>query len=616
MNRRNFLRRSGAIGLPLVGGLAGIRAASSPRLSQLLTNAAGDKVLVLIQLGGGNDGLNTLVPLDQLSALNAVRPNVVLPESSLLKIKPGASQAFHPRMTGMQRLFGDGKLSIVQSVGYPNQNRSHFRSTDIWSTASPSEVEYQTGWAARYLEDLNPGYPVDYPRPEAPHPLAVTMGNGASVTCQGTVTNVSQTLNNPNNPTLLTPGPGTPLSGDRYGEQVEYLRIAVNQTNDYAAVIQEAAAAGERAADYPEGRLAGHLREVAGMIAGGLETKVYVVTLGSFDTHARQVDNDPTQGWHADKLGELSEAIAAFQRDIDERGLTDRVLGMTYSEFGRQIASNGSQGTDHGDAAPLFVFGGCATGAVLGENPTIDSEVERGAAVPFQYDFRDVYGSVLVDWFEVSEADVRNLLYPGFQYLPVAAGCTAGVNLPVDYLSFTARGHEAHVALEWRTAEERDNKGFEIERSTDGSTYAYIAWQPAARDALTGAGYAYDDPDARAGQLYYYRLRQIDHDGTFALSTTVTARLSGSGPGELTVGLPYPNPVVDATTVKVYTPADARLSYTLFDLNGRRLLQDSQSLTGRRDNLVEIRPGRLPVGTYALRFEVGSQTVTRSIVVR
>ena len=175
--------------------------------------------------------------------------------------------------------------------------------------------------------------------------------------------------------------------------------MAIGQTNAYGATIKEAAEAGDIAVDYPAGRFAGHLRNVARMIAGGLKTKVYVVSLGGFDTHARQVSANTTEGRHADLLGELSAGITAFQRDLDDRGLTDRVLGMTYSEFGRQIAANGSDGTDHGEAAPLFVFGGCAGGNVIGSNPEIPDEVDRGAAVPFEFDFRDVYGSVLVDWF-------------------------------------------------------------------------------------------------------------------------------------------------------------------------------------------------------------------------
>lgn len=591
-----------------------MKALTSSRLSALLSSADNDKVLVLIQLVGGNDGLNTLVPLDQLAALNTVRPTVMLPESSLLATSQGSSRAFHPRMQGFQRLHGEGKLSIVQSVGYPNQNRSHFRSTDIWSTASPAEVEYTTGWAGRYLESLNPGFPEGYPNEAAPHPLAIAMGNAASETCQGTVTNVGQTVNNPLSITYLAPGGDTALPDNRLGKEIAFLRTAISQTNAYGAVINEAAEAGTSTASYPEGTFGDQLRNVARMIHGGLQTKVYVVQLGSFDTHSEQVANGGTaEGRHADLLGELSDGLAAFLEDMDAQGLSERVMGMTYSEFGRRIRSNNSRGTDHGDAAPLFVFGGCASGSILGENPEIDPEVGVGDAVPMQYDFRDVYGSIMLDWFGVSENEIRELILPDFQYLPVAASCNlAPATLAVAALSIACRGKRDYIELNWQLEAQTGGRGYEVERSTDGHTFTYVGWEPTA----DSSDYTFVDRDVTEGSLYYYRLRQVGHDGGEELSTTVTGRLRGSAIAELTVGLPFPNPVVDRTSVKIYAPTDGRVTYTVYDLNGRRLLRDSQALIGRRDNLVEVRTGRLPAGAYAIRFEVGGQQFSRRISVR
>ncbi len=616
MNRRNFLRQTGAISLPLLGGLSGVQALHSSRLSQLLDGVDNDKVLVLIQLLGGNDGLNTLIPLDQLSALNTVRPNVVLPEGSLLQLNPGAAQAFHPRMQGFRQLYGEGKLSIVQSVGYPNQNRSHFRSTDIWSTASPAEVEYTTGWAGRYLESRNPGYPEGYPNPDRPDPLAITMGNAASETCQGTVTNMCQTVNNPFEITSLATGGNTPLPDNRFGEQVDFLRIAISQTNAYGASINEAAEAGTSTATYPDSNFGRQLQNVVRMVSGGLQTKVYVVQLGGFDTHAQQVSGNKTEGRHADLLGDLASGLAAFQSDLEDQGLADRVLGMTFSEFGRQVRSNGSNGTDHGDAAPLFVFGNCASSSVLGESPTIDTEGEPGLAVPMQYDFRDVYGSVLMDWFEVPEDRVRQLIYPGFRYLPVAGGCSTAVAAAADRLSGAAKGLETSVLLDWQTTDEREYRGFEIERSEDGRTFTFIAWQPTLAPAGGGAGYHFEDPDVQLGPLYYYRLRKMAFDGSSELSPIMTARLAGTAIAEWTVGLPYPNPVVDRTTIKVYAPTDDRITWSVLDLTGRRLLQDSASVVGRQDNLIEVRTGRLPAGVYLIRLEGRLVNETRQIRVR
>ena len=203
-------------------------------------------------------------------------------------------------------------------------------------------------------------------------------------------------------------------------------------------------------------------------------------------------------------MGTLSEALTAFQQDIDALGLGERVLGMTFSEFGRRIRSNSSQGTDHGDAAPLFVFGNCASGSLLGDNPTIDPQVEQGDAVPMQYDFRDIYGSIMMDWFEVDESEVKRLLYPNFNYLPVASACGSSVSLPVDLLSIAARGEDRSIQLEWQTADERSNRGFEIERSTDGRTFSYLAFQPGTAAEGEGASYHYPDHQVREGLLYYY----------------------------------------------------------------------------------------------------------------
>lgn len=617
MNRRNFLRNTGAVSLPLLGGLSGVQALSSRRLDQLLVNADNDRVLLLVQLVGGNDGLNTLIPLDQLSALQTVRPRVVMPERSLLQLTPGSAQALHPAMAGFQRLFGEGKLSIVQSVGYPNQNRSHFRSTDIWSTASPSKVEYTTGWAGRYLESRNEDYPTGYPNARRPHPLAITMGNAASETCQGTVTNVCQTVNDPFKVTYLAPGGDTPLRKNRFGEQVGFMRTAISQTNAYGAVINEAAESGDSTADYPEGRFGKQLQNVVRMIDGGLQTRVYVVQLGGFDTHAQQVDaSSPTVGRHAELLGELASGLEAFQIDLEALGLGDRVLGLTFSEFGRQVRSNGSNGTDHGDAAPLFVFGNCSSNTVLGENPSIDTDGEPGLAVPMQYDFRDIYGSVMIDWFEVAESDVRRLIYSNFQYLPVANGCRANSAAPAALLTSTARGGDDLVAVDWQTMGERGSEGFEIERSTDGREFTYVGWQKALAGDGTEASYHFEDKDVKEGLLYYYRLRQVDSGGDYKYGSVMTARLQGTAIADWAVSLPYPNPVIDRTSLKIYAPRGGQITYTLIDLTGRQLLQNSQPVVGRQDNVVEVRTGRLPAGNYVIRLSGEGLRESRQITAR
>jgi len=614
MDRRNFLRRAGAFSLPLLGGVPGVRAAGSSLFSALLPPDS-DRVLVLVQLAGGNDGLHTLIPFDQLGELQSVRSNIYMPQSGLKSLTN--SLALHSRMGGMQSMFNDGSLSIVQSVGYPLQNRSHFRSTDIWTTASDADIELDTGWLGRHLEVELPGFPSGYPNADHPDPPAISMGSVANATCQGMVTNLSQTVENPFDVTYLAPGGNTPLPNDNYGEELGFLRVAIEQTNEYGVRIQNAASSGstDPGAGYPDSRLARQLQNVVRLISGGLQTKVYIVTMNGYDTHSGQTDGDNSTGQHANLMGDLSDCLAAFQRDLMLAGLSERVLGMTFSEFGRRIRSNGSRGTDHGTAAPLFVFGNCASGTILGDNPIIDTEVDQNEGVPMQYDFRDIYGSILVDWFEVAEADVRTLLYPGFVYLPVADGCAA--SLPVDLINFTATGREKTVDLAWQTAREENHEGFEVERSQNGRDFQRIGYKAAAGSPDRIRDYALTDENVRPGPLYYYRLKQVDRDGNFTYSPIRTARLNGTELGAWAYGQVYPNPVDTETTIQVYAPTDGRISYTLYAMSGQRIFSDSQTVYGRRDNQLTIRVGRLPAGNYTLRLDAGDGKYTnRRLVVR
>lgn len=615
MDRRKFLRRAGAFSLPLLGGVPGVRAAGASLFTSLLPPTS-NKVLVLVQLAGGNDGLHTLIPTDQLGELQSLRSNIYMPPAGLQTLTPSLSM--HSRMNGMKQMFDDGLLSIVQSVGYPNQNRSHFRSTDIWTTASDALEEVNTGWLGRHLEINYPGFPVDYPTTADPDPPAISMGNIANATCQGMVNNFSHTVDDPSDATELGAGGNTPLPNDNYGDEVEFLRVAIDQTNAYGIRIRDAAASGDTQATYPSGsKLATQLRNVVRLVSGGLGTQVYVVTMGGFDTHSGQSNGANDTGRHADLMQDLSSSLAAFQQDLAMTGLDDRVMGMTFSEFGRRIRSNGSNGTDHGTAAPLFVFGNCASGTILGDNVELDTSIDQFEGVPMQYDFRDIYGSLLVDWFEVAESDVRSLLYPGFVYLPVAGGC--GSALPVDLVDFTATGREKTVDLNWRTERETNNDGFEIERGTDGRTFRRIGWVPATEAGNGGVrDYEMVDRDVDRGVLYYYRLKQKDLSGTEDYSPIRTARLTLGDLGRWSFSHAFPNPAVTETTVQVYAPSDGRVAWSVFNAAGQRLLNDSQTVYGRRDSQLTINVARLPAGAYTIRFTAGEggKYETRKLIVR
>ncbi len=401
-----------------------------------------DRIFVLIRQNGGNDGLNMVIPIDQYSNLSRFRSNILIPENQILKLTD--ETGLHPRMTGMKTLFDEGVISIIQNVGYENQNRSHFRSLDIWDSGSLANEVLSTGWIGRYLDTDYPGFPDGYPNEDSPHPIAITMGPRVSETCQGSASNFSLAISDP---TALANIPGTEggaLPDLPYGDELAYLRQVVAQTNEYAAILNEAAEMGTNQSTlYPEdgnNSLADQLKTVAQLISGGLQTKVYVVNINGFDTHANQVDNgDPTTGTHSLLLGWLSEAIHAFMDDLRAQGLDHRVVGATRSEFGRQIESNGSMGTDHGTAAPLILFGSCVQSGIVGPNPEIPDALERQAGVPAQVDFKNIFGSIMMDWFGASEATISSIFSHDFQYTQVIDACsmTTSSELPraeVDYV--------------------------------------------------------------------------------------------------------------------------------------------------------------------------------------
>lgn len=419
MDRRNFLR-TGALSLPLFAG-APLSAGLTNSL-RALVNPDSDRVLVLVQLNGGNDGLSNLVPINHYDRLMQVRSNLMVPQNRLLNIDNDL--AFHPAAAGMHRLYQDGKMTAVQGVAYPDQNRSHFRSTDIWTSASEANELVTSGWLGRNFERTSPDFPDGYPNEDNPHPFAVAMGNQVSQTCQGVGTNFSMAVTDPFNLLTLAGGGDAPLPDNFYGDELSFLRTSIVQANAYGEVVKEVAEQGDSRVDYPDTRFARELKNVAYLISGGLKTKVYVVSLGGFDTHANQVVNGNAEtGTYSGLLETLGGALAAFHQDLEAQGLNKRVLSMTFSEFGRRIRSNESLGSDHGTAAPLFLMGDCVKAGILGENAEIGTNVSNNEGVAMQYDFRDVYGTVFQDWFELEPEDVKSVLSHDYVHLPILGGC-------------------------------------------------------------------------------------------------------------------------------------------------------------------------------------------------
>jgi uncharacterized protein (DUF1501 family) len=441
MDRRKFLGNTipAAVTLPaLLNGFSFTAFGSSPQnsLARLFgTEATNDHVLVLIQMAGGNDGLNMVVPLDMYANYYNARPNVAIQQSRVLRLDGTDRSGLHPAMTDMQNMYNNGKVNVVQSVGYENQNFSHFRSTDIWMSGDSSNnrlTRVKTGWMGRYLENEYPGYPDAYPNADMPDPLAIQISSTPTVTVQGPIFSMGLSITDPENIyTFANPFSDYPLNSAPANKELRFLRVVSEKTKIYSDIIRNAYRRAANMATYPDNNLAQQLQIVARLIKGGLKTRVFTVTVGGFDTHKRQVNaSDTSTGNHAKLMKDLSTAINAFQKDMELMQLDDRVLGMTFSEFGRRIKSNASLGTDHGAAAPLILFGKHVKKGVLGTSPNIPSDIQVVNNVPFQYDFRSVYASVLEQWFCVKQPLLNELLLKNYQSLPVIKGGPCG--LPDD----------------------------------------------------------------------------------------------------------------------------------------------------------------------------------------
>ena len=441
MKRRNFIKTSALFAsTPLL--FKGIPVMASSELDSLtlekmaLSAINCGKILVIIQQNGGNDGLNTVFPLDQWSNLFNARSNILMNQSSVLTLNNNSFTGLHPAMTEMKDLYNNGKMMIVQGVSYPNPNYSHFRATDIWFTASGSNQNIDSGWLGRALDIKYPNYPTAYPSTDMPDPLAIQIGSTLPFSLQGPNMNMGYSAPDPNALLNVINGITDPAPNSDYGHELTFLRLMKDQSNVYRNVIQTAYnMALNSGVTYPSNnKLADQLKIVAKLINGGLQTPVYIVNHPkTHDTHENQVDSaDKTQGSQAINLTLLSQAIGAFQQELAYMGKEDKVTGMTFSEFGRRIKSNSSMGTDHGAGAPVLFFGGALNTSasqvantaypipgMIGNSPTLPTNASVNDQVPMQFDYRQLYTTVMQDWLCMSESEATQVLGGNYVKLPI-----------------------------------------------------------------------------------------------------------------------------------------------------------------------------------------------------
>jgi uncharacterized protein (DUF1501 family) len=389
-NRRDFLQSTGLFAAGLAATINGVPvyAMGSDLHLSPLSKLETDRTLVLIQLRGGNDGLNTVIDRFN-SEYYKVRPTLAITESNLwaLDQKTGMSN----QMIDLKPMWEEDKMKIIHNVGYPDPNYSHFRSSDIWATASDSEEYKKNGWIGRLIDYELPAFTEAQPTV----PPALQIGVQTDLVFQGQNTNLALAISSPNEFYKLA------VSGQLYDlasldqspadRSLAYVRQVANSAFRYSQSISNAYNKGRNEVNYPDSNLAQQLAIVAKLIKGQLGTKVFMVYIDGFDTHANQNNS------HPNLLLRLSSSISAFYKDLAKQGIDDKVLGMTFSEFGRTIYENGSAGTDHGTGAPIMLFGKGIGKDILGNPPDLINTDKYGDPI-FETDFRDVYATVLQSW--------------------------------------------------------------------------------------------------------------------------------------------------------------------------------------------------------------------------
>lgn len=392
-------------------------------LAHLKPLSANNNILILVQLFGGNDGLNTVVPADDDNYYN-LRPNIGIAQKSLLNyggiyFNPGLGSG---NKKGFYGMFQDGTLAVIQGIGYDPPNLSHFYSTDIWLSginAQDTNYNFTTGWLGRMLEQQYPDFPTSLPS----DPLAINLG-GFSLALDGNSGNMGIVVY-PEGAGSQSAGLSSTddsmdanASGTRYATEYAFVQSVAEMSNTYAARVSSAYSNGLKSltGDYGTDGFAAQMQTVAALIAGGLNTSVYVVGTSGFDFHVNEVDGgDPTHstGAHTTLLGQVADAIAQFQSDMTQLGpsVSERVIGFTVSEFGRRPHDNGSWGVDHGAASVQFAFGSQINGGVFGNTPGLaPADLDSNGDQVVQIDFRAVYLTLLTDWFGMTLKDAQTAL--------------------------------------------------------------------------------------------------------------------------------------------------------------------------------------------------------------
>ncbi|MBK8881698.1 MAG: DUF1501 domain-containing protein [Bacteroidales bacterium] len=430
MDRRKFLKNTSLVsaGSLVLAGLPVKLMEGNPDLEQAAMAASNDNVLVLVQMHGGNDGLNCVVPINQYSTYLSLRPNIAIPNQGARKLISldttlilDEQIGIHPDMLPFKQMYEQGLSSVVQNVGFEDMNLSHFRGRDIMFMGGGPTDYFNSGWMGRLMDFQYPGYPDSYPNPQMLDPIALEIGNSTSLAFhRENGIPIGFSIDSPEAFYNLINGVGVAppiLFPDSHaGEELRYLMEFEKKSNQYAQRLKDVYNAGSNTAsvNYPQtypysapvtaisNPLSGQLRLIARLLKGGCKTRIFMCRIGGFDTHANQVEKfDTTMGTHAALVFHLFGAMKAFYDDLKGLGFGDKVLSMTFTEFGRRVYSNASYGSDHGTSFPVFLFGKGLKPGIVGNNPDLSDL--NGGNLRYKIDYRQVYTTVAQDWFGASD---------------------------------------------------------------------------------------------------------------------------------------------------------------------------------------------------------------------
>lgn len=399
MQRRDFLKNTA-----LASGAFLIPSFLKPFEALAQGELSGYKNLVVIQLSGGNDGLNTIVPYGN-DIYYQKRKTIAIKQPDIIKLDD--MQGLNPSLGALKELYDQGWMTVINSVGYPNPDRSHFRSMDIWQTGSNSDQFLSTGWIGRYLDSNCSSCKDPYTAIEVDDTLSLAL-KGSEM--KGiAVENPAKLYNATREPffkELVNKHDSAHLSEDNLG----YLYKTMIETYSSANYIQQTSKTYATKAEYPQTGFANRLKNVAKFINSGLKTRVYYVSLSGFDTHTGQ------QSQQGRQLKIYGDAVAAFVKDLKSTGKLDDTLVMTFSEFGRRVEQNASNGTDHGTANNVLLFGGKLRKSGIYNNAPDLAQLDNGD-LKYQVDFRDVYATLLDKWLDVNNNKVLNGAFKGLDFV-------------------------------------------------------------------------------------------------------------------------------------------------------------------------------------------------------